>query len=46
MDENQYDQWKTETPEETQKNDECEMCGAKCEGDFCSKECEKAWFED
>lgn len=45
MDENLYDKWKKQSPEEIPEN-ECEMCGAPCDSEFCSEECEKAWFED
>ncbi len=36
-----YDEWKLESPPEEEK--ECLFCGDPCEGDFCSKECKKAY---
>lgn len=40
-----YDDWKQEAPEEEKEN-ECGFCGAPCDGDFCDKECKKAYEND
>lgn len=37
-----YDDWKTETPPEEKENT-CNFCGDESDGEFCSKECEKAY---
>jgi len=39
-----YDKWKQEVPEE--KENECGYCGEPCEGEFCNKDCKKAYEND
>lgn len=38
---NDYDNWKLETPKDEPENT-CMNCGAQCDDNFCSIECEKA----
>lgn len=37
-----YDQWKTATPEEFDKEDECLFCGEPCNGNYCDDSCSRA----
>ena len=37
-----YDDWKLETPPEAKEN-HCGFCGEDSDGEFCCKECEKAY---
>ena len=37
----EYDDWKLDTP--PSEEDECDFCGTPCDGEYCSKECKKAY---
>lgn len=37
-----YDSWKTATPYENEKDNECLYCGNPCDGMYCSKGCKRA----
>ena len=40
-----YDEYKLSYPPEEKEN-ECAFCGEDCDGEFCSKECEKAYLKE
>ena len=37
-----YDDWKLETPPSEPEN-ECSFCKVPCDGEYCSKQCKKAY---
>jgi len=37
-----YDEYKQQSPPEEKENT-CNFCGEECDGEFCSKECEKVY---
>lgn len=39
-----YDDWKADEPE--YQGDECNYCGEPCAGDYCSKQCKKAYEQE
>lgn len=40
-----YDDYKLKSPPEPEEN-ECGYCGEDCHGEFCSKQCKKAYEKD
>lgn len=41
-----YDQWKTASPGDEEKENNCGFCGNRCEGKFCSDYCRKADYDE
>jgi hypothetical protein len=39
-----YDDWKTDFPEE--EENECDYCGSPCDGEFCDRDCKRAYIAD
>lgn len=41
-----YDDWKQEVPELYEGENNCAYCGEPCDGEFCSRECRKAYLAE
>lgn len=41
-----YDNWKQQTPDEDEQENECSFCGVPTDGTYCSSDCKRADLHD